>query len=340
MYSLGLSVGKIRGLEQIADESGIIRVVAMDQRGSLATMLNPAEPEKIGFNELRDTKLILCKTLAPYCSAVLLDPQYGATQAITENILPGKIGLIVSLEKSGFSGKPNTRLTEIIPGWSVEKIKRMGASAVKLLVYYNPGSETAAITRELVSKVADECFFYDIPCLVETLVYPLKGDDNFPGYQKEKAGLVLQAAEDITDLGIDLYKAEFPLVPSNDIDHEKAFRLCSRLTETAKVPWVILSAGMEFEIFEKAVEIACKAGASGFIAGRAIWKDAFKLPDKQRQLEYLNNQAISNIKRLNEIATSYAHPWFKNIKAFETGKDWFNNYPGFDLSDARKAAGL
>jgi len=46
--------------------------------------------------------------------------------------LPGPKGLLVSMEKTGYSGDSTARITELLPGWSVRKAKRMGASAVKL----------------------------------------------------------------------------------------------------------------------------------------------------------------------------------------------------------------
>ena len=39
----------------------------------------------------------------------------------------------------------------------VEKAKRMGASAIKLLVYYHPDSPTAQEIEDFTSKVAEDC---------------------------------------------------------------------------------------------------------------------------------------------------------------------------------------
>jgi tagatose 1,6-diphosphate aldolase len=50
------------------------------------------------------------------------------------------------------------------------------------------------------------------------------------------------------------------------------------------MPWVILSAGADYPTLKTQVEIACKAGASGYVAGRSIWRDAasVKSDDKNR----------------------------------------------------------
>ncbi|MBI2201538.1 MAG: hypothetical protein HYU43_06310 [Armatimonadetes bacterium] len=39
-----LSIGKIRGLQQIADGRGIFAICAMDHRGSMREMIDPDRP--------------------------------------------------------------------------------------------------------------------------------------------------------------------------------------------------------------------------------------------------------------------------------------------------------
>lgn len=329
-YYQVLSIGKIRNLQQIADSKGIIRIAAMDQRGSLKKMLNIDNPKAVTYEQLRNAKLMLCETLAPHASAVLLDPEYGASQAIAEGVLPGNTGLLVSLEKSGYAGDVHARRAEVIPSWSVEKIKRMGGSAVKILVYYNPDATTASEIRDFVKWAADDCVAYDIPCIVETLVYPLEGDEKSPEFADQKTDLVLRTARDITGLGIDIYKAEFPMVPGPDMSEDEALRRCQDLTEASEVPWVVLSAGVDFEIFTRVVDIACRGGASGFIAGRAIWKDAFKHDTPEAQRKYLQTTGVANLREVSEKAIKSATPWFTRYgvdlrKEAGVGPDWYKN---------------
>ncbi|MBA7702634.1 hypothetical protein ES703_111403 [subsurface metagenome] len=42
-----LSVGKIRGLQQISTAEGIFAICAMDHRGSLRTMIEQFQPEEV-----------------------------------------------------------------------------------------------------------------------------------------------------------------------------------------------------------------------------------------------------------------------------------------------------
>ena len=97
-----LSIGKLRGLQQLANPKGILTVCAIDHRGSLKRALNEKNPDAVSYQEMIDFKLDLCQAVAPFASAVILDPIYGAAQAITSGVLPGRIGLLVSIEKTGY----------------------------------------------------------------------------------------------------------------------------------------------------------------------------------------------------------------------------------------------
>ena len=39
-------------------------------------------------------------------------------------------------------------------------------------------------------------------------------------------------------------------------------------------PWVLLSGGVDDATFERQVEVACHAGASGVLVGRSVWAEA------------------------------------------------------------------
>ena len=130
--------GKLRGIQQLANAQGVITVTALDHRGSLKQSLQRAMPDRmIGYAEIVAEKLRMVRIFAPHSSAILLDPIFGAAQAVAAQALPGSVGLIVALEESGYEGGNEARVTPITDGWSVGKIKRMGAAAVKLLLYYH-----------------------------------------------------------------------------------------------------------------------------------------------------------------------------------------------------------
>ena len=68
----------------------------------------------------------------------------GAAQAVAGGVIPRGTPFVVAVESTGYGGEPTARQSQILPGWSVEKAKRMGASMIKLLVYYHPDSPTAS----------------------------------------------------------------------------------------------------------------------------------------------------------------------------------------------------
>jgi tagatose 1,6-diphosphate aldolase len=106
-----LSIGKIRGLQQISTPEGIFIICAMDHRGSLKEMIEKEQlDDDVDYQQLVEHKLELCAALAPYASAVLLDPNYGAAQCISGGLLPGHTGLLVSIEATGYESNTNNHL--------------------------------------------------------------------------------------------------------------------------------------------------------------------------------------------------------------------------------------
>ena len=328
-----LSIGKIRGLQQITNPDGIFTMCAMDHRDSLRSMIDEKQPEEVNYEEMVERKLELCSSLAKYASAVLLDPIFGAAQCISHGVLPNNTGLLVSLEASGYSGEREHRLTKLLDGWNVEKIKRMGASAVKILVYYRPDlKQLASKQLNIVNTVAIECIKYDLPFLVEPISYPIGNEiNNPPQFAAVKERLVIKTAGDITALPIDVLKAEFPADLRYKKDEPELINLCHRLDMSSRVPWVILSAGVDFEAFCQQVEIACRAGASGFLGGRAVWQEAMYIDDAQERRRYLSTVGADRLKRLTEIANQYAVPWHKKLgvsshELGHTSKRWYEEY--------------
>jgi hypothetical protein len=51
----------------------------------------------------------------------------------------------------------------------------------------------------------------------------------------------------------------------------------------ARRPWAVLSAGVDHETFKRTLEEAIAGGASGFIAGRSLWKEAALLERDERR---------------------------------------------------------
>lgn len=330
---MNISIGKLRGLQEVADDNGFLTICAIDHRGALQRAMNEENPEAVTYQDMVDFKLDLCQAVSPYVSAVLLDPVYGAAQAIAAGILPGHIGLLVSLEKTGYSGSKTARLTELLPDWSVNKIKKMGASAVKLLVYLRPDlKDIAARQLDLVNEVAEQCLREDITLLVEPVSYPVEQVGvSLPRFADMKPGIVIETARLITSLPIDVLKAEFPAEMAFEQDEEKLLQLCQELDQASRLPWVLLSAGADYNTFRKQVEIACKAGASGFLAGRALWQEGVHIQSREERMNFFRNTTAPRVSELVKIVTTFGKPWFTkagnakgNYNVIKEG--WYNTY--------------
>ncbi len=66
------------------------------------------------------------------------------------------------------------------------------------------------------------------------------------------------------------------------------------------MPWAVLSAGVDHATFLGQVEIAMQNGASGVIAGRALWKDGLSL-DRSVTRDRLTSIAVPRLKQLQDV---------------------------------------
>lgn len=305
-----LSAGKLRGLRMLADDHGIFTMAAEDQRGSMRKMLDSANPENVLAEAMTEVKLDICRALSPHASAMLIDPEYGAAQSIYSGALAGHCGLLVSLENSDYEQVGDDRRAKILENWGVAKIKHMGATAVKLLAYFRPDrGPGTTFQRDLIARVSEECQEHDIPFVLECVGYPVEGMKvDSPEYAKMKPEIVIETARMLSGLGVDVYKAEFPADSKQEHDEGVLAKLCADLDSACVVPWVVLSAGVDIEIFRNEVRIACQNGASGFLGGRAIWKKAVQLPAEERRT-FLETEGVANLQSLVAIAHEHARPW-------------------------------
>ncbi|MBC7811104.1 MAG: hypothetical protein H7175_08160, partial [Burkholderiales bacterium] len=124
-----VSLGKYRALQRASTVDGHFTILALDHSDALRRAMNPNAPETVTSAQIMTFKEQVIRILAPETSGVLLDPIYGAAQAVCGNYLGGA-GLLVELEKADYALRPMPLETEILPGWSAAKIKHMGADGV------------------------------------------------------------------------------------------------------------------------------------------------------------------------------------------------------------------
>ena len=71
---------------------------------------------------------------------------------------------------------------------------------------------------------------------------------------------------------------------------------------------MILSAGVDYEEFKENLKYAVDNGASGFLCGRAIWKEAIGRDDAD---EFLLTTGVKRLNELVDIVDEKAKPWYK-----------------------------
>jgi tagatose 1,6-diphosphate aldolase len=331
MSRVSLSPGKIRGLTATSTSEGVFTILAIDHRDSLRVVVAPDAPARIPAAALTEIKLNLLRSLGAEASGVMLDPEYSAAQAVVTRALPGSVGFLAALEAQGYLGDPVARQTMLLDGWTVEKAKRLGASGVKLLVLYRP--DAGPITEaqdEVVAKVVTDCAVYDIPLFLEPLAYPSQ-----PGMSTDSAdfaelrrAVVVETVRRLGTLRPDILKVQFPVDCRREPDQEVWREACAELDAASPVPWALLSGGEPYELFREQVRIACEAGASGFMVGRALWRDAVTAPaDEQRRL--VETVVRPRFRELAAIVRTAGRDWADRHVLPTVDEDWYRSYRAF-----------
>ena len=111
-------LGTRRGLEACASPRGTFAVLALDHRQNLRRELRPDAPQSVTYAEMVEFKRAVIRALAPHATGSLLDPEIGAAQCIADGSLPGRAGLLVAIEATGYEGPPTARVSRVLPGCS------------------------------------------------------------------------------------------------------------------------------------------------------------------------------------------------------------------------------
>ena len=317
-----LTPGRYRGLKSTSlAEADVFGIVAFDQRGSYRQMM----PAGASYDALAQVKGEIIGALSNEASAILTDPTYGLKAAME---MSPNSGLLLALEKSGYTGDSSYRRTELIPSWTPEKIRTAGANAVKFMVYYHPASGALADELEaLIRRVVSDCHRWDLPVFLEPMSYsldPAIAKDSAQ-FAAERPEVVIETARRLSRTGADVLKLEFPLDIKFNQDRAEWRRACAELSDASVIPWVLLSAGVDFEQFEPQARIACECGASGFLAGRAIWKEAAAMSQLERA-DFLHNTARDRLRQLLDIAGSAARPWTEFYRPPQASETWYESY--------------
>jgi len=320
--------GKLKGLKSVSNSRDVIAAAAMDQRGSLKSAIakeKGGDKNAVTSQMLEEFKTAVVKVLTPHASAILLDPEYGlpAAKARAKNA-----GLLLAYENSGYDNTKPGRLPDLLDDWSVRRLVAAGADCIKILLYYTPYDPPAINDHKhaWVERIGAECIALDVPFFLELVGYEEGGDEKGIAFAKKKPDIVAKSMAEYSkpQYGVDVLKVEVPVNMNfvagtksckgeSAYTRDEAKALFRKAAESAKLPFIYLSAGVSNDVFTETLELAAESGVkfSGVLCGRATWKDAIPVYAKQgvKALEdWLSDQGVKNINNVNDRLKA-ATPW-------------------------------
>lgn len=278
-------------LKDITRPSGGFSMLAVDQREAMRLMFAAAGvPAPVTDRQLTDFKVNAAKILSPYASAILVDQQFCYRQVVEQNAIAESCAMIVAAD--AFIPGNGIPVDSVVIDKNVDAqaVKRDGGKALKLLVLWR-SDEDPAQRLEMVRNFNQLCHANGLLSIIEPVVRPPRRGDVF---DREQA--IIEAAKELGDSGADLYKVEMPLYGKGT--QQDLLNASQKLNEQINMPWVILSSGVDEKLFPRAVSVAMQAGASGFLAGRAVWSSVVGLPDIELMLRDIS---VPKLQRLGEI---------------------------------------
>lgn len=306
-------------LSQCAGSSGTFAILAIDHRANLVEDMSRGRGRTVEGSEVVAFKKAAIRRLADVSTALLTDPDYGFPGLVASGV-PASFGLLAPLEVTDYSVHPSRRPTTFIEDWDVSNIKMNGCSGVKLLLYYHPEAENAADQTRLVDRIVDDCRAHEIPFFLEPIVYSL--DPGMPLTNDERGEAVIETARHFSARGVDVLKLEFPLDATVEPDENVWERVLERLDAACTVPWALLSAGVSFELFLRQAAAACRAGASGVIAGRAVWAEGLALEGASLDA-FMVQTARPRMQALASICELYGRPWYERTSRPVLEESWY-----------------
>jgi len=323
-----LKKGKVAGINACADKNGVIAAAAMDQRGSLEKAITRARGAPATAEDLSRFKAAVSKVLTRYATAILLDTEYGA-EAIKARAQG--TGVLLAYEKTGYDTKDDSRLPDLLPECSVRRLVAAGASAIKVLLYYNPThpEKINVVKKAFIERIGSECEANDVPFFLETICYDDSlGDAKGLEFALAKPRYVKAYMEEFSrpQYGVDVLKVEVPVnmayvegtstfAGRKAYSRQDAMAFFKESAAVSKLPFIYLSAGVSDEVFRETLELAAEAGTpfSGVLCGRATWQDGipvYATRGYDALVEWLEDRGVANIKALNRVLAKGARPWW------------------------------
>lgn len=267
-------------------------MLALDQRESLRRMMPTTDGSPADDATLRRFKSDAMRILSPHASAILLDRFYAVVDRRPVE-LDDNCALILAADVLHQPDGLPVIDTSLDPHVTPDLLHGVGAAATKLLVIWRRGDDERR-RRELVESFVQLAKDAGLASLVEGIVRP-PHDDRWSNVE-DRHRAVLDAGEELASYGGSIYKAEVPGYVPGDLSRVREH--AEQLSERIHQPWVLLSNGTAPQDFPEAVRLARLGGASGFLAGRAIWADTVEDSDPARALA---TRSIDRLKRLSAL---------------------------------------
>lgn len=319
-----ISTDKKKHLKNLSDTNYIISALAIDQRGALKKMIAKAKGSDATEQEIISFKKIVSSELTPYASSILLDPEYGlpAAEDRAENA-----GLLIAYEKTGYDTSTPGRLPDLLPIWSVKRLKEQGSDACKFLLYYDV-DEAEDINNQkqaFVERIGSECLAEGLPFFLELLSYDATlNDNNSKEYARKKPHKVndMMALFSEPRFKVDVLKVEVPVnmafvegyaAEEFVYTKEEAKDFFRQQKGATTLPFIFLSAGVSAELFQDTLRFAKEAGSNfnGVLCGRATWANGVEVFVKEGEAqarEWMQTEGRKNIEELNAVLQETATP--------------------------------
>lgn len=289
----------------LARPSGTFAMVAMDQRDSLRTMMADragTSGEAVTDARMTRFKLEVVRALGPHASALLIDRHYGYRDVVSDRLLPESCALILAAD--ALEQQPGGPVTDTAVDQDVDPAAAAadGARALKLLLVWRRDAlreQRVAMAERFVAL----CRAHQLASVLEPVARPTAEEEAAGTFDLNDA--IVEAAGELAPLRPSLYKCQVPDGGAGTVSELTA--QAQRIDDVVDVPWVVLSQGVDPARFPQAVEAACRAGASGFLAGRALWTSALDAPDTSAALR---GDSADRLRRLGEIVDTHGRPWW------------------------------
>jgi tagatose 1,6-diphosphate aldolase len=315
--SRAADLGRRRRLHRISAD-GVFALVAADHRDSLRIAFEARGVRAPVGAAIGALKAEIVAALAPAATGILIDAEHGA--AVLATGAGEAPAALMPLEAQGYADAESGRVTSFLPGWGPDTALAAGADGCKLLLPFRADhAASAGAQLDVAASAVERCHAAGLPIVLEPIVYRLPVEDE-TAHADAFPALVIAGVERLVPLGADVMKVQFPRAGAAGAEEEWCRQLDAACSAT---PWVLLGGGAAYETFAEQVEIACRAGASGYIVGRTAWEGAVAADPGERR-RWLADVGAPRLRAVRERAAALARPFTSRVPALDGyDPDWF-----------------